>query len=223
MQISLPPRYSQLRAKPLVPGSFEMRVVPDSSLKITGEVRHLDPLGQGIVNQVYRLVGDETYILKVARGDYRQLELHRSHQLMSALQAVGQVPVAVPLKLVVAGDISYQLQTYLPEQNLREIAELPERLRLSLWQEIGQILGLTHQLPVEQPPWEQWLQGQLALAKANIKNDVIDPEEFVGLGRPEDVLVRLEEQLPEAPARLCLLHGDFRPKNIMGNDGGKSV
>lgn len=51
-------------------------------------------------------------------------------------------------------------------------------------------------------------------ASANMKNGTLDPAEFVNIGSPEGVLCGLEEKRPE-PAHVCLLHGDFRPKNIM--------
>lgn len=213
MQINISPRYSQLTGKPLTPRSFSVQV-RQSFVEITGEIRRLEPLGQGIANQVFRLVGSEIYILKVAYGDYRQAELHRSHCVMSALNEAGLVPVAQALRLEVEGDFSYQLQTCLPGENLRDITGFPFGERLGIWRNLGKTLAAIHGLEVCQIPWEQWFQGQLAQASANMKNNALDPAEFVNIGSPEEALYRLAEKRPE-PVHLCLLHGDFRPKNIM--------
>ncbi len=213
MQINISPRYSQLTGKPLTPRSF-LAQVPGSFVEITGEVRRLDPLGQGIANQVFRLVGDETYVLKIAWGDYRQTELYRAHCIMPVLDEAGLVPVAQSLGLEVENDFSYQLQTCLPGENLRDITRFSFGKRLGVWRAVGKTLAQIHGLEVRQIPWDQWLQGQLSQASANMRNSALDPAEFVNIGSPEEVFYRLEEESPE-PAHLCLLHGDFRPKNIM--------
>lgn len=211
MSISIYPRYSQLTGKPLTPRSAK---IPESLLEITGAVRRLEPLGHGITNQVFRLVGDEAYILKIAYGEYRQAELQRAHCVMSALYEQGLVPVPQSLKLEVEGDFSFQLQTCLPGDNLQGIAGLSAKERAPIWRALGKTLAAIHELEVGQVPWEQWFQGQLAQARANMRTNILGPAEFVNIGTPEEVLRRLEEERPE-PVPLCLLHGDFRPKNIL--------
>ena len=79
---------------------------------------------------------------------------------------------------------------------------------------LGKTLAAIHELS-RSGPWEQWFQGQLAQARANMRTNILDPAEFVNIGTPEEVLRRLEEERPEPVP--CLLHGDFRPKNICGN------
>ena len=67
--------------------------------------------------------------------------------------------------------------------------------------------------------WDEWIDGSLDMAARNLAAGVLDPDEFTP-DEPRDVALDwLHANRPACGGATCLLHGDYRPKNILWEDG----
>lgn len=66
--------------------------------------------------------------------------------------------------------------------------------------------------------WTNWLDAALTAAERNLHSGAFDPDEFTPADPPARVFARLQAERP-GPGRVCLLHGDYRTKNLLWQDG----
>ncbi|WP_406673357.1 aminoglycoside 3'-phosphotransferase [Nonomuraea sp. N2-4H] len=95
--------------------------------------------------------------------------------------------------------------------------------------DIGAVLGRTlrmlHELPVTECPFDGGLPAVLERARANIRDGLVDPDDFdadhIGL-TPEMVYERLLATRPHV-ADLVVAHGDYTPSNVLVPASGEPV
>lgn len=159
------------------------------------------------------------FLLKAARGAYRARELETEHTAMLEL-ARGPVPVPAALLCGRATGMAYLLRPMVPGEPAGAVLASggPEE-RLHLFDLFGRTLRDIHSVAVPSWTWSQWLEHSLTAAGANLRcGALLDSSEFESESSAESVLSRLRRSRP-APGEVVLLHGDFRPKNLIWQAG----
>jgi aminoglycoside phosphotransferase (APT) family kinase protein len=192
--------------------------LPGAVLRLTGSIAETFQPDQGVCNLVLGLDAERgRFILKIARGAYRGGELAAEHAAMQALHG-GAVPVPAPLLFLRQGEFSYHLREYVegsPAGDLLESAAGSDRL---LYIEgMGRMLAAIHNQTIAAYTWAHWLDGCLDAAANNLRAGVLDPDEFPD-DPPGSLLGWLKAHRPVA-GPITLLHGDYRPKNLLWRDG----
>jgi len=137
---------------------------------------------------------------------------------MQAL-ADSQVPVPRSLAFVRQGELCFQLREYIVGAPLQLSSMVDEGKRLDAIRQIGAMLAQIHKIrPDDSWSWEQWLNETLAMARQNLLSGAYDREDFEPHEDPEAVLAQLEANRPSGGS-VCLLHGDYRPKNLLWREG----
>lgn len=78
---------------------------------------------------------------------------------------------------------------------------------------VGKVLSEIHSIYQKFDLKESWVERQIETAEINMKNGLIDLDEFQD-EPPEEVLEWLKTNKP-VRNQLSLVHGDFRTKNII--------
>lgn len=86
---------------------------------------------------------------------------------------------------------------------------------------MGETLAAIHRVrPDAAWSWEQWVEASLERAALNLAAGVgDDPEEFPPEHPAGAVMEWLRSHRPASGGSVCLLHGDFRPKNLLWEAG----
>jgi len=120
-----------------------------------------------------------------------------------------------------ANGSAYLLMEYVEGKMLRVLLENNESDRESLIYNLGHTLRKIHDIKlIEKPDCNNTLSRYLSKAKFNMDNNLLDLEEFTIDGtyiEPKELLEYLTRQKIKE-TDVCLLHGDFRPKNIIYGD-----
>lgn|GEM_PF-657741 len=208
------------RSALLPPASFDMGRLPPEILAVTGAISRVEEIPQGLCNLVRLVEGEKgRFVLKVAEGEYRVEELRAEHMAMQALSAV-DVMVPRSLAFAVPGNCGVQVRAYAPGVPLRAaLREMGLEERRDAIRQMGAALAAIHQRPgaTEDWPWSRWLNWALETAQLNLEHGVIDLDDFPGRS-PADVLRQLLLNRPSA-GTVAILHGDYRPKNLLWNEG----
>lgn len=221
----LPPRARYLKApvtpeviRPISPEEVLERGLPPEVTAVTGPVGEVFLPPQGRCNAVLRLQTEQgPLLLKVARGWYRQQELWAEHQVMNQLQGRAGVPVPASLALLEAGDLSYQVRAYVDGEPMRAVlADAGDRAPILA--QMATVLAAIHAVERFDWPWTEWAEASLATAYRNWESGSYDPEDFSPDDPPTAVLRWLQENVP-APGAVSLLHGDYRTKNLLWQNG----
>lgn len=205
--------------RPLAIGSICLSDLPDQILDITGEVASIDPAPQGRVGLTLEICASNgRFMLKIVRGRARGQELRAEHHVMQLLAGT-DVLVPASLALVCKEDLCYQVREYIPGATLTQVLESAGPLeRLSILKQMADVLSAIHRISRPQWTWREWIDSELSLSRTNLRNGVLDLSEFASGLSPEATLGWLHANLPE-PGPVCLLHGDFRPKNLLWQNG----
>ncbi len=196
------------------------QVLPEVG-SVTGAIERVSLPEQGVCNLLLRLEAEHgVFALKMARGPYRSQELWAEHVAMQAL-ADSSVPVPPSLLYRRRGDLAFQLRRYDSGTPLTALMGTAERAQAIT--ELGRTLAAIHAVSV--PPnqlWSEWVTRSLELAARNLAAGVIDPEDFSPDRPPAAALQWLQENRPDS-GTVCLLHGDYRPKNLLWRNGQVSA
>ena len=87
---------------------------------------------------------------------------------------------------------------------------------------MAKTLSDIHKLKVSNWSFSEFIEGQLFFAEQHFRNNTIDLEEFVFDGEfiePETLLNWLKDNKP-TDGKVTLIHGDYRPKNILWHKKG---
>lgn len=236
--VNLQPRYERIHTElqvteiqPLVFEEFHRSLLPQEMGFLTEEGSEYQVIENGRCSLVllFTIFGRK-YILKIASGEYRKQELNFEYQLLKIV-ANEQVRCAATSRSVIPGSIipmpfpfgyseygnlAFLLQEYRPGKAMniawKDLNDPMERLHMI--RELGVVLSQIHALESSEFSWDSCLTGQLVIAQTNLENQVLDLDEFEGLDTPERILRWLRENRP-IPGKTVLLHGDYRPKNVL--------
>ncbi|HWI63205.1 MAG TPA: aminoglycoside phosphotransferase family protein [Symbiobacteriaceae bacterium] len=196
------------------PESVDLPVEVHAAL---GRIDRVEQPEQGRCNLLQILHTESgSYVLKAARGRYRVRELWAEHAAMELLHG-SAVPVPRSLLFVEMGDEAVQLRELVGGTPLKHVLRGAER-RDGLMA-MARTLAAIHLLPGPGGwTWSDWTDGALAAAERNMRAGAIDLEEDFPDDPPEAVLAWLHANRP-APGAVTLLHGDYRPKNLLWEAG----
>lgn len=183
---------------------------------------NIKKLSGGRVSNVYRINQDGQYkVVKFSAGLYRMTELKREAQILGYLiNSVCRYLIPYISNFKTSNNFAYIVEDYIEGISVREKLRenISTKQRLEIWECVGKILSEIHKLYQGEDSGNEWLNGQLEIARLNMENDLLDYEEFKD-ETPERTLSWLISNKPEI-RQISLLHGDFRTKNIIINDEG---
>ncbi len=226
MPMSILPRSKNLKdalaqsdQKPLQYDPCLVGRLPSEILSLTGSILSSTIPQQGVCHQAMVLAAEKgRFIVKVACGSLRSQELWAEHTVMQAL-ADTHVPVPLSLAFVRQDDLSFQLREYISGDPMPLSTCADESARYSVISQMGAMLAKIHSIqPDDGWTWDRWLDETLLMARQNLLSGAYDPDDFEPHEDPEAVLAQLMANRP-AGGSVCLLHGDYRPKNILWREG----
>lgn len=180
-------------------------------------VGSIERLTGGRVNGVYKVNQDgHNKVVKISAGVYRIEELKREAKVMKYLINEGYGHIIPDIDTFMKFDeFSYLIQEYIDGESVREKLWKNESVkeRSRTWEKLGQVLSEIHTLCQYEDMKGEWLSGQLEIARINMESNFLDCEEFKE-NTPEKMFDWLVSNKPKR-SKVCLLHGDFRTKNIM--------
>ena len=189
----------------------------------TGNIKSTERLGNALCNRVYFLdAANGRYIVKIADGEKRRRELKNEAAVLAFLR--GQIDVPEVFLHRESEKISCLLMEYIDGEVFQSLLENNGPDITGRLSDLGRTLQKIHSVKL---PWDyqyrEVMDRHLAQAEMNRQNGLLDPDEFVADGmmtEPGELLRSLVTQgLEMEETRVCLLHGDFRPKNILVNNG----
>lgn len=222
-----PPRCQYLTEQlthdqPMLPDDLGGLELPEPIVRVTGPVRQVELLKRGEAHRVAALEAEQgRFILKVAQGGYRSQELWAEHRALQVLQGGPSVPVPLTLAFARQGDLGFQLRAHVPGQPLSLLLAGDEATRPEAIRQMGRALAKIHAIRPTRPDlwtWSDWVAASLECAAANLAAGRHDPEDFAPDEGPAQVLAWLQANRP-AEGTVSLLHGDYRPKNILWHEG----
>jgi aminoglycoside phosphotransferase (APT) family kinase protein len=161
---------------------------------------------------------EQRFVLKVARGAYRMQEIALEYEVLKLLHGT-EIPVPKPLVHVQNRPLGFLLMEHAAGRSatdvLREAGSRDDRNRIAV--AVGSMLSTLHHLPVGTVSWQECVDGQLLWAERHLQEKVMSRAEFRAkgiTGDPVKELERLRATCPE-PGVVAVLHGDFRPKNVL--------
>ena len=194
--------------------------LPAQVLAITGPVVHRSSPYHGRCGLVLLLqnASEQRFVLKVARGPYRMQELALEYGVLKLLHGT-EIPVPKALVHVQNRPLGFLLMEHAVGRSatnvLREAGSSEDRDRITM--AMGSMLSTLHHLPVGTISWQECVDGQLLWAERHLEEKIISRAEFRAkgiTGDPAKELERLRATCP-TPGALAVLHGDFRPKNVL--------
>lgn len=196
--------------------------VPDEILRYIAGPFTLSPPVHGICSTVLFLhAPSKDYVLKRTQGEYRGSELEAEYAALLHYRQMAdpRVPVAEPYMFVRHADDSYLLTSRYDGEPIAQVLQsAAEHERACIIRQMASALAAIHRCgKIDHEDWRTCLQEQLRFAQMHLRNGSLDPAEFIHDGQPVDpaaVLRRLHDQVPQ-PGPLCVLHGDYRPKNLL--------
>ncbi len=174
-------------------------------------------LAGGKVSNVYSFFHDgQKRVLKISKGLYRINELKREADILRLLVKDNEMYIVPEIRCFkMLDNIGYLIEDFINgvtvREKLRTIMNVLERQ--DIWEKVGQVLSRIHGLYKLVDKNGEWLEGQLRIAEINMKHAILDSCEFQEQS-PEEMLKWLKGNKP-VQNKVCLLHGDFRTKNIM--------
>lgn len=201
---------------------IDIDVIPEEILQYTGRDISISYPQQGMCSLLGILESPrKKYVLKITKGAYRGKELYSEYLAMKNLYNTC-IPVPEVYMFLQKDKLYYLLRecsTGVPLNTLFD--ESKDKLeRMAMIEEMALNLYKIHHKRIDGHTWENFIKSQLYFAEQHMKNNTIDPSEFVFDGKeitPEELLRWLKDNKPE-PAEACLIHGDFRPKNFLWNN-----
>lgn len=196
-----------------------MEEIPKEILDYTGRIISIEYPQQGMCSLIGILKSDKrNYVLKIAKGEYRGKELYAEYLIMKNLNNTS-IPVPEVYMFSKEGDMTYILREYsegIPLSTLFN-ESMDEKERMAMIKEIAFSLSKIHNMDFKGYTWENFIDAQLYFAEQHMRNNTLDLTEFVFNGKeisPDVLLQWLKSNKPE-PGKVCLIHGDYRPKNFL--------
>jgi len=184
----------------------------------SGSIKSIKQLKSAQCNSVYLVDAQNgKYVMKITSGNRRNKELKIEAEMMRFLENKLDIPKV--FSYGVSEEISYLLMEYVEGETLENLFRA-ESEKTCLVYELGRTLRKIHGTRLNETySYKDLISRSLVEAELNMQNNMLDPEEFLIDGiytEPSKLLNHLMVQKIEA-SDVCLLHGDFRPKNIIYN------
>ena len=193
--------------------------IPIEIVAYIGKVHEAVSIKSLYGNSVFHIQGDKNdVILKVSDSNFRGDSLWNEYSTVKLIyEANTRVPVPKPHSFYVRDNFSFFIEEYLTGSSLRD-SLLPNRSHCEreIIIETACLLKAIHEFSCMNEKSNEFLEQQLKLAEKHLREERIDYDDFTNKHEPSDILKWLRGNKP-SNLRSCLLHGDFRPKNILWN------
>lgn len=175
-------------------------------LNITGAIFEKVKMQEGLCNEVFFLRAEKgKFILKIAKDKARKLELDKEYNIINNLKNLVDLP-----------------RIYLYQKNEKNSlfimefveGEKPTLFSDNILKKMATTLKKVHQ--IHSTKNQVNFNNLIKLAEQNMNENKLDLDEFVKDGKtyePADILQYLKDNQPIANE--CLVHGDYRPKNLL--------
>ena len=201
-----------------------MNAFPDDVTEYIGKVKGANSHTSLYGNSVYHISGDKNdIILKVSDPRIRGNSLKNEYSVIKKIYgANAKIPAPKPYSFYYQNNLFFFIEEYLAGESLRAIM-LPNHngLRRDGVSGIARLLREIHDSCPENMEINELLEEQLELAEENLREGKVDLSEFNNMEEARLILNLLHKNRPEN-LTVSLLHGDFRPKNILWNNGSIS-
>jgi aminoglycoside phosphotransferase len=165
--------------------SINIDEIPDEILDYTGRDISISYPQQGMCSLLGILKSlEKDYVLKIAKGKYRGMELYSEYLAMKSLHNTS-IPVPNVHMFLQKDDLYYLLRecsTGVPLNILFNENE-DKSERMAMIEEIAHNLSRIHSKQVDCYTWEAFIEDQLYFAEQHMKNNTIDLSEFVFDGK----------------------------------------
>lgn len=192
--------------------------------KYVGGIKSISSLKALFGNEVYHITGEESdVIVKLSDSLIRGNNIENEYKTINKLEQLNvDIPIPKAYCFIKKGNTLMFLEDYINASSLRDIFfQMNNSNRIKVIQETAYMLKKIHNVQIQTAEPSTVLDVLLEVAEENMNRCMIDLSEFTGIETPEQVLGWLKENKP-LKIETCLLHGDFRPKNILW-DGEKIV
>jgi len=186
---------------------------------VTGGIIDIVRFENALCNKVYFINAvNGKYVIKVAAGSSRKRELKKENDVLRFLEGKIAVPA---IRLYNEFDcVSYILMEFIEGETFQSLLSDNNTCKTLRIRGLGQTLREIHEVSLDEShDYHEILNFLLQKAEANMNNDLLDPEEFIIDGKYMEPRRLLDELVSHktAAANICLLHGDYRPKNVICN------
>ncbi len=216
----LEPRYKDITPEIISSTKSESHLLKQPELLFRQEIKKLDDVAElkgGKINTVCKgSMEGVKQVIKISFGLYRKTELKREAEALKILGELGgQHLVPKLIDYNDSGEYACLFMEYIEGVTVREklVQCRDKQERAQIWVGVGKTLSYIHSIYQKVDLKESWLDRQIEIAEMNMKNGLLDPDEFED-EPPEEVLVWLKANKP-VRNQLSLVHGDFRTKNII--------
>lgn len=178
-------------------------------LDITGNISIKEKKDEALCNEVYFVNAENgKFILKIAHDKIRQNELEKEYRIITELKDNIKLPQIY--LYVKEKDCSFFVMQYI--EGLK-----PKSFPDEILEQMAKTLNKIHKTKKTNGCVN--FDNLLNIAEQNMVKNRLDLDEFVRedkIYEPKQVLEYLRNNKPQVNA--CLLHGDYRPKNIIINN-----
>ncbi len=175
-------------------------------LDLTGKIITKEKKEEALCNEVYFVNAEKgKFIIKIAQGKIRQNELDKEFNIISQLKSKICLPEIYLYEQ--AEEYSYFIMKYIEGSK-------PKQFTDKVLQQMAESLKNIHQVNLTDSFVDY--ESILNIAEQNMIENRLDLDEFIKddtTHEPKDVFVYLKENKTQVKA--CLLHGDYRPKNML--------
>lgn len=175
-------------------------------ISIIGKIISKEKIEEALCNDVFLLNCENgKFILKIAKENIRQEELDKEYKILNKLSKHIKLPKVLLYK--VEKDYSFFIMEFIKGEKPNDFSD--EILKL-----MAQTLRIIHNKTRTNKLVN--FDDLLRNAEKNMLDGRLDEDEFNKDGMqidPKDVLQFLKDNKPKSQA--CLLHGDYRPKNMI--------
>jgi len=178
-----------------------------SVLDITSDIIKYEKKAEALCNDVYLIYAKNgKYIIKIAKDKVRQEELEKEVDLIGKLKNLISLPNI--LLYSKSDKYSFVLMEYIDGIKIKSFGD-------DILRTMANTLKLIHNYNFSNEIVD--FDELLSVARSNLNSNRLDMSEFIdhkNIGSPEKVLNYLVENKP-TNIKSHLLHGDFRPKNML--------
>lgn len=191
-------------------------IIPECMESEIGRVCNMSNIQVGVDCSVIKIESEKgKFILKI--GDSERMG-HECFVLNDLTKK--EIGFSVPkfYSFFRKGKIAFLLEEYIEGDSLKDSFSVEKKMDLKMKkvmiEKSAKVLSKIHEVSFASIKSSHSMKELLKIAEKNYLDKLIDQDEFVGIGSPKEILLWLSNNIPKK-LNWCLLHGDYRPKNLL--------
>ena len=173
---------------------------------ITGAIFEKEKMQEGLCNEVFFLRAEKgKFILKIAKDETRKQELNKEYDLINRLNKF--IDLSCVYLYQKNDDVSLFVMEYIDGEKPTLFSDEILKIIATTLKKIHQVQSINKQVDFN---------NLIKVAEKNMNENRLDLDEFIKEGKvyePKEILQYLKDNQPIASE--CLVHGDYRPKNLL--------